>query len=312
MTTSECTGRIFDVRRFSTHDGGGIRTTVFFKGCPLRCAWCHNPEGIDFGRRPLWFAGKCIGCGSCAEAARFGGVRRTETGIAVDPAAEEDWDAILDACPTGALRWDSRDVRVDELMELIRRDMPFYAHGGGGATLSGGDPLMQADFARELLLRCREEGVHTAIETELHAPEEAVQAVLPLVDLIYADLKLMDSGLHRQWTGVGNERILSNLEALLTGPLSKQLSERLILRTPLIPEITATEENLRAIAAWLAGRNPAVRWELLNYNPLAAAKYPLVGREYGLPAKLPRFSAEQMAAFAELARSAGLKNVFYE
>ena len=312
MTTSEHTGRIFDVRRFSTHDGGGIRTTVFFKGCPLRCAWCHNPEGIDFGRRPLWFAGKCIGCGSCAEAARFGGVRRTETGIAVDPAAEEDWDAILDACPTGALRWDSRDVRVDELMELIRRDMPFYAHGGGGATLSGGDPLMQADFARELLLRCREEGVHTAIETELHAPEEAVQAVLPLVDLIYADLKLMDSGLHRQWTGVGNERILSNLEALLTGPLSKQLSERLILRTPLIPEITATEENLRAIAAWLAGRNPAVRWELLNYNPLAAAKYPLVVREYGLPAKLPRFSAEQMAAFAELARSAGLKNVFYE
>ena len=308
MTTSEHTGRIFDVRRFSTHDGGGIRTTVFFKGCPLRCAWCHNPEGIDFGRRPLWFAGKCIGCGSCAEAARFGGVRRTETGIAVDPAAEEDWDAILDACPTGALRWDSRDVRVDELMELIRRDMPFYAHGGGGATLSGGDPLMQADFARELLLRCREEGVHTAIETELHAPEEAVQAVLPLVDLIYADLKLLDGGLHRHWTGVGNERILSNLEALLTDPLS----ERLILRTPLIPEITATEENLRAIAAWLARRNSAVRWELLNYNPLAAAKYPLVGREYSLQENLPRFSAEQMEAFAELARSAGVKNDFFE
>ena len=308
MTTSEHTGRIFDVRRFSTHDGGGIRTTVFFKGCPLRCAWCHNPEGIDFGRRPLWFAGKCIGCGSCAEAARFGGVRRTETGIAVDPAAEEDWDAILDACPTGALRWDRRDVRVDDLMELIRRDMPCYAPGGGGATLSGGDPLMQADFARELLLRCREEGVHTAIETELHAPEEAVQAVLPLVDLIYADLKLLDGGLHRHWTGVGNERILSNLEALLTGPLS----ERLILRTPLIPEITATEENLRAIAAWLARRNSAVRWELLNYNPLAAAKYPLVGREYSLQENLPRFSAEQMEAFAELARSAGVKNVFFD
>ena len=308
MTTSERNGRIFDVRRFSTHDGGGIRTTVFFKGCPLRCAWCHNPEGIDFGRRPLWFAGKCIGCGSCVEAARCGGVRRTETGIAVDPSAGEDWDAVLDACPTGALRWDSRDVSVDELMEAIRRDAPFYVHGGGGATLSGGDPLMQAEFARELLLRCREEGVHTAIETELHAPEEAVQAVLPLVDLIYADLKLMDSDLHRRWTGVGNERILSNLEALLTGPLQK----RLILRTPLIPGITATEENLRAIATWIAGRNPAVRWELLNYNPLAAAKYPLVGRTYGLPAKLPRFSAEQMAAFAELARIAGAENVFYE
>ena len=132
--------------------------------------------------------------------------------------------------------------------------------------------------------------------------------MLPLVDLIYADLKLLYGGLHRHWTGVGNERILSNLEALLTGPLS----ERLILRTPLIPEITATEENLRAIAAWLARRNSAVRWELLNYNPLAAAKYPLVGREYSLQENLPRFSAEQMEAFAELARSAGAKYVFYE
>ena len=308
MTTSERTGRIFDVRRFSTHDGGGIRTTVFFKGCPLRCAWCHNPEGIDFGRRLLWFAGKCIGCGSCVEAAQCGGVRRTETGIAVDPSAGEDWDAVLDACPTGALRWDSWDVSVDELMEAIRRDAPFYVHGGGGATLSGGDPLMQAEFARELLLRCREEGVHTAIETELHAPEEAVQAVLPLVDLIYADLKLMDGDLHRRWTGVGNERILSNLEALLTGPLQK----RLILRTPLIPGITATGENLSAIAAWISARNPALRWELLNYTPLAAAKYPLVGRSYCFADNPPKFSAGEMESFAQIVRDAGIQNVFYE
>ena len=132
--------------------------------------------------------------------------------------------------------------------------------------------------------------------------------VLPLVDLIYADLKLMDGGLHRKHTGVRNERILSNLEALLTGPLQK----RLILRTPLIPGITATEENLWAIATWIAGRNPAVRWELLNYNPLAAAKYPLVGRRYCFADNPKRFSAEQMAAFAELARIAGAENVFYE
>lgn len=308
MTTSEPTGRIFNIRRFSTHDGGGIRTTVFFKGCPLRCAWCHNPEGIDFARRLLWFARKCIGCGSCVEAACHGGVRRTDAGIAVDPAANENWDAILEACPTGALRWDSRDVTVDEVMEVILRDMAFYAHGGGGATLSGGDPLLQVDFARALLLRCRAEGVHSAIETELHAPEEVVRAVLPLVDLIYADLKLMDDGLHRQYTGAGNERILSNLEWLLTGPLSN----RLILRTPLIPGITATEENLRAIAAWIAARNPAARWELLNYNPLAAAKYPLLGRTYCFADNPRKFSAEQMEVFAELARSAGAQNVFYE
>ena len=122
MQTSE-TGRIFDVRRFSTHDGGGIRTTVFLKGCPLRCMWCHNPEGINSGRRPVWFPGKCIGCGSCADAAKHGGALVSEGRVLVNPDAPEDWDGLMDSCPTGALRWDSRDISADALMEEILRDM---------------------------------------------------------------------------------------------------------------------------------------------------------------------------------------------
>lgn len=304
MRTSE-TGRIFDIRRFSTHDGGGIRTTVFFKGCPLSCAWCHNPEGISPARRPVRFPGSCIGCGSCADAAENGGVRMDGEGIRIDIHAREDWDAIMDACPTGALCWDSRDVRIDELMEEIRRDLPFYAHGGGGVTLSGGDPLMQADFAEALLRRCREEGVHTAVETELYASWEDARRVLACADLIFADLKLMDGELHRRCTGAGNERILENLRMLLSGDLRKQV----IVRTPLIPGITATEENLSSIARFLAETDPEARLELLNYNPLAAAKYPLAGREYCFRENPERYTEDEMEAFRALVRRNGVKHV---
>ena len=300
-------GRIFDVRRFSTHDGDGIRTTVFFKGCPLRCAWCHNPEGISFERRPVWFAGRCMGCGDCAFAARNGGVRAGGDGMIVDPRAREDWDALMDACPTGALRWDSRDVSADELMAELMRDAPFFAHGGG-VTLSGGDPLMQPGFAREILTRCRAEGVHTAVETELEAAWPDAQAVLECADLIYADLKLMDSELHRRYTGVDNGRILENLRRLLDG----EMGLRTVVRTPLIPGVTATQENLEAIARFLADALPQVRYELLNYNPLAAAKYPLVGREYLFQENPPQYTQAQMDAFRAHVRRCGIQNLICE
>ena len=306
MRTCE-TGRIFDVRRFSTHDGGGIRTTVFFKGCPLCCAWCHNPEGISPQRRPVWFSGRCIGCGDCASSARDGGVRATGNGMTLDPRAREDWDALMDGCPTGALRWDSRDVTADELMVELRRDAAFFAHGGG-VTLSGGDPLMQPDFAREILLRCRAEGIHTAVETELEAAWPVAEAVLECADLIFADLKLMDPAMHRRYTGADNARILENLRRLLGG----ELGARTVVRTPLIPGVTATRENLAAIAIFLAEVRPEARYELLNYNPLAAAKYPLVGRRYLFEENPPRYTNVQREDFRALVRRCGIRNLICE
>lgn len=300
-------GRIFDVRRFSTHDGGGIRTTVFLKGCPLRCVWCHNPEGISPRRRPVWLAGRCIGCGCCVKACQSAGVVSGKAGLRIKPEAQEDWDALMEACPTQALRWDSRDVDVDSLMAELRRDGTFFAHGGG-VTLSGGDPLMQGDFSAELMRRCRAEGIHTAIETELFAAPEVVERVLACADLIYVDLKLMDSDLHRRWTGVDNGRILENLKMLLRGPMA----QRVTMRTPLIPGITATEENIAAIASFLQALYPQVRYELLNYNPLASAKYPLSGREFVLDPALPRYDAQSMEAWRQIARTNGLCNVIAE
>ena len=303
MQTSE-TGRIFDVRRFSTHDGGGIRTTVFLKGCPLRCMWCHNPEGINSGRRPVWFPGKCIGCGSCADAAKHGGALVSEGKVLVNPDAPEDWDGLMDSCPTGALHWDSRDISADALMEEILRDEAFFRHGGG-VTLSGGDPLMQPGFSREILQRCRERGIHTAVETELYASWEAAWAVLEYADLVYADLKIMDGEVHRKYTGAGNDRILQNLRRLLEGEKAQQC----VVRTPLIPGITATEENIAAIGSFLCKRQSDVKWELLNYNPLAAAKYPLVEKKFLFEENPPRYSREEMEAFREIARCSGVKNI---
>jgi len=301
------TGRVFDVRRFSTHDGSGIRTTVFFKGCPLRCAWCHNPEGIGFARRPAWFSGRCIHCESCVKASQHGGITRDGEGVHIHERCPEDWDAVMDACPTGALRWDSRDVSVDALFAEIERDAPFFAHGGG-VTLSGGDPLAQPRFARALLERCKEAGFHTAIETELYAPPTVVQAVLPLCDQIYVDLKLYDLVLHIKYTGVSNVSILDRFQSLL----SSDLRNRVIVRTPLIPGITATRDNLLEIGRFLCRIHPDTHWELLNYNPLAAAKYPMTGRRYSLPETTPRYTASQMAAFREIARETGLRNIITE
>ena len=304
MRTSD-SGCIFDIRRFSTHDGMGIRTTVFFKGCPLRCIWCHNPEGISPVPRPLWFAGACISCGSCVKAARSGGVSRGENGIQINPRTAEDWDTVMDACPTGALRWDSRAISAGELMNEIRKDKPFFAYGGGGVTLSGGDPLMQADFAEEILRRCNAEGIHTAVETELYVGTEDVRRVLSRAQLVYADLKLFDSDAHERYTGAGNGLILENLRMLLSGELRK----RVIVRTPLIPDITATEENIAKIARFLAALDPDVRLELLNYNPLAAAKYPLVNREYCFRENPQRYTEDKMECFRSIARRNGVKNI---
>ena len=162
------TGTIFDVRRFSTHDGGGIRTTMFMKGCPLSCVWCHNPEGISVKPRPLHFPTKCMGCGICCRLAEQGGMTREADGVRIHPDRPEDWPALVDACPAGALAWDSRTVTVGQAVEELLKDRAFFKYGGG-ITLSGGEPLLQPEFAAAVLKRMQEEGVHTAMETSLYA-----------------------------------------------------------------------------------------------------------------------------------------------
>lgn len=305
--SEELRGRLFDIQRFSVHDGRGIRTAVFFKGCPLRCSWCQNPEGLRREPELVWMAGRCIRCGECVKRSAAGGVFWEGEGLAADAEAPEDWQEILAACPGGALRWSSRDMTVSEVMDVIRRDIPFYRHGGGGVTLSGGDPVMQPDFAAALLRQCRREGVSTAMETEAALPWEQLEPLLEWLDEICVDLKLMDEGAAKRYTGCGSNLILDNISRLLSGPHKGKVT----VRTPLIPGITAAEENLRRASAFLAALGPEIPWELLRYNVLAPAKYALLRQTYPLPQDLAAQTDEEMERLSAAAKSGGMRNVLW-
>ena len=308
MDTTELKGTIFDIRRFSTHDGDGIRTTVFFKGCPLCCVWCHNPEGIGLRRRPIYFEKKCLHCGICCKSARHGGVRMdADRKLQLDVLQPERWSHIIEACPTGALVWDSRIVTLEDLLPELLRDETFFRQGGG-VTLSGGEPLLQAEFAAALLRRLQRQGIHTAIETALYVPEYAVLQVQPYLDLIYVDLKLADSAQHKAYTGVHNGRIKQNIRALL----ESAQRDKVVIRTPLIPGITATTENIAAISRFISSIYRDVSYELLNYNPLASAKYHLVGRSYCFEQNFPKYTPDEMQSFAAIARENGVEKVLLD
>lgn len=250
-------GLIFDIKEFALNDGGGIRTTVFFKGCPLRCSWCHNPEGL-LPRRELTV--KQNGCRHC--------------GLCFRPCTHEDCRGLgrcLHICPMDLVGVAGKEWEAAALAEHLLRHAEVYRQTGGGVTLSGGEPLLQWEFACELLdlLHGR---THTALETSGFAEPQAFQAVVERCDFVFMDLKLMDRDLHRRYTGVENDRILRNAAWL------RKSGKPHTFRTPLIPRITDTEENLAAIAAFVGSD----AWEQLPYNTLAPAKYASVGRTFDL------------------------------
>ena len=223
-------------------------------------------------------------------------------GIKIHPEAKEDWDHLIYECPAGAIEWDSHEMEVGDVMQEIRKDQVFFEQGGG-VTLSGGEPFMQWEFAKELLLACQKENIHTAIESSFFANEEAVDALLPHLDFIFADVKLFSEKAHKTYTGVSNERILANVKKLLTS----EKKDQIIIRTPMIPGITATKENIQAIAGFLSEQYEDVTYELLNYNPLAEAKYHLIDRAYCYEENPPMYAKEEMKTFAEWAMDAGIK-----
>ena len=302
-------GLIFDIRRFSTHDGEGIRTCVFFKGCPLRCVWCQNPEGLEPYAQPVWFDTRCIHCGICAATTVNGGVKLQNGTVVIDRTAKEDWNKIADECPSGAFMLDAKEYRVEDVLAQVKKDEVFY-RDNGGVTITGGEPLLQGKFAEELLTALQAKGYHTAIETSLYASPDTVKAVLAHADQIFCDLKLADSEAHQRYTKRPNELIKENIRWLL----ESDRKDRVTVRTPLIPGMTAAEENLSAIAAYLSGIYPEVRYELLNYNPLAEAKYRNTEREYCFSEEdNPKlYTKEEMKHFGEIVRQGGIKNLILE
>lgn len=300
-------GYVFDFKRFSMHDGEGIRTTIFLKGCTLNCVWCQNPEGISIRQRPLYFPNKCIHCMTCVHLSKEGGITEEGGQIKLNVSKIENWKHIIDNCPSGALTMDSKEMTVEEVLEEACKDAPFFKYGGG-VTLSGGEPLFQHEFAINILKGLKERGIATTIETASNIPTRIYQESMKYIDYVFADLKIIDSAKHKKYTGVGNELIQQNLEWLL----KSRKAENVIIRTPLIPGMTTDAENIAGIARFITNIYPEVKYEILNYNPLAQAKYDMVDKEFCFKENPPLYSDEQMRAFGKIATDNGVKNLLLE
>ena len=289
MTT--CT--VFDIKSFSIHDGPGTRTTVFLKGCPLHCAWCHNPESIDPQIEFQFWQERCIGCGTCAECCPTGALTIENGKPERDAQTCEECFNCIENCPGEAWQRIGQAMTVEEVMRIVRKDIISYDQSGGGVTFSGGEPLMQPDALHALLLACHDLGIHTALDTCGMAPRRTLEKVVDDVDLVLYDLKIMDAELHRRYMGVSNEIILDNLRWL-----DGQRKE-IIIRIPVIPGVNDNRENLAAVMDFLNSLEHRHEVHLLAYHQTAMDKYRRMDHPYALPHVQPP-SAQDMETMRDL------------
>jgi pyruvate formate lyase activating enzyme len=306
------TGMVFHIQRFSIHDGPGIRTTVFLKGCALECFWCHNPEGRHTYPEIRFFPDRCIACGSCVEACPHS-AHLLENGIHTFLRERcETSGACVETCYADALQMNGRRMTAAEVIDEVIADCAFYESSGGGVTLSGGEPTLEGAFALAILRGCKERGLHTAIETCGECPWESLERLLPVTDLVMMDIKAMSDERHREGTGKGNARILANARRLARADVP------LVFRTPVVRGVNDSKEEIAEIASFIgelvslhraAGANGGagtdVRYELLRFHRLAADKYRSLGREYRA-AHLEAPTQEEMLSLLDTARRAGI------
>lgn len=253
------TATIFDVERSSFVDGPGIRTTVFFKGCNLKCAWCHNPESQDFKAQMMFYRDKCKGCGKCKE-------------ICQSPDQCTLCGKCTIYCPVDARKVCGKTYTVDEVFHEIMKDKSFYDHSGGGVTFSGGECMLQVEFLREILKKCKESGIHTAVDTAGHIPFANFEKILPYTDLFLYDIKIFDSAKHRKYVGVGNELILENLKRLLAA------DAKIWIRIPVIADVNDDSEEMQQIKNFLLQHGKPDKVELLPYHAMGENKYAAIGK----------------------------------
>lgn len=275
-------GTIFDIKEFAVFDGPGMRQTVFFKGCPLRCSWCHNPEGLSGLPQLMVSTASCLHCGKCMEACPQAVDAADRNG---EPASVASKACIacgkcIPVCPLNLRKIAGERMTSEELVKKIRKDSDFYARYGGGVTFSGGEPLMQADFLIEVLEQLPD--VHCAIETSGYCDPEKFKQVIANLDYVMMDIKLFDKEQHRHYTGVDNTSILKNARTLCEGEIP------FVIRIPVIPGVNDNDENYQATADFLAGAKALQKVEFLPYHKTAGAKYGMVGKEYQ-----PDFDPEQ-------------------
>jgi len=281
--TNGADGVIFNIQRYSIHDGPGIRTTVFMKGCPLVCLWCQNPESRNFHSELFYSRAHCDGCGKCVLACPEKAIELNEGRSRTDRSLCKACGSCAAVCPHEARSLMGRTVSVDEVFDAVCRDAIFYQRSGGGVTLSGGEPLAQPEFAIGLLKRCKEAGIHTALDTCGHAPWETMEQVLRYVDLVLYDLKHMDPEEHRKATGISNDLILHNLKRMV-----RESHISLSVRIPVIPGFNDTLQNLRTTARFvLEELDPSLPVYLLPYHRLGESKREQLEAIQGPPGIVP-------------------------
>jgi pyruvate formate lyase activating enzyme len=288
-------GTTFNIQRFSTEDGPGIRTTVFFKGCPLRCAWCHNPEGLSPNRELVWYEVRCIGARDCLRVCPYDALELTSQGMHIDRSRCDACGACADACPAAALEIIGRTWTPERLLVEVQKDAIFFETSGGGVTLSGGEPMVQGGFVAAFSRLCKQAELHVALDTCGCVSWQSYESVLPAVDLVLYDLKVYDADCHWASTGAENRTILEN---------ARRISARgkpMWIRTPMIPGHTASEENVVALGRFIAEELPTVmRWDLLAYTNLGQPKYHRLDRAYALEG-VPLLTREEMEALHAVA-----------
>lgn len=294
------TGSIFSIERYALHDGDGIRTIVYFKGCPLRCLWCSNPEGQEPKSELAFFPDRCIGCLKCIDVCPQAANRFSTAGVEHDRSRCLNCGRCADVCCAEARNLWGRQMEVRGVLAEVSKDIAFYRNSGGGITLSGGEPTMQAVFARQLLQACQELGIHTAIESCGYAPWSTLRALLPYLDQLLYDIKHTDPIAHARLTGVSNHLILENAKRLAASGVP------MVIRLPLIPGCNDTEENICRTAEFVMTLPGRPKIELLAYHAYGTPKYEVLGRNYPMP-NVESAGQQQLERWRDVIRRYGLQ-----
>jgi len=301
-------GLIFEIQKMSTEDGPGIRTTVFFKQCPLRCKWCHNPESILKDLQLEWIKHKCIGCRTCIELCDQSSLSFNEKGLQIDRENCNGCGECSEECPSTALHMFGEWWNLDDLFYEINKDKIYYVESNGGITASGGEPTVQSDFVLQFFKKCKDNGISTALDTCGYASKKIYEKLLPYVDLFLLDIKEIDTKKHNEYTGVPNNLILEN--AIWLSKDIEKSNKKMWIRTPIIPSYTAMDENIRGIGEFIVNKleNIPERWDLLAFNNLCTTKYERLNMVWPLE-DYSLMSEEEMEHFLQIAKSTGVRNV---